>query len=102
MEYEIECLLGAYEHGRLSRRQLVRGLAVVATAASAAPASGSTFQGVAINHIALRATNIPRSRDFYQKLLGLPILQESEGNCFLGIGKNTTASQSRASSQMRS
>ena len=52
------------------------------------PADGSTFQGVALNHIAIRVTNVPRSRDFYQKHLGLPVIHESETNCFLGLGKN--------------
>src|SRR5205823_2409683 len=51
-------------------------------------ADGSTFRGVALNHIAIRVTNVPRSREFYHKHLGLPVIHESEANCFLGLGKN--------------
>jgi catechol 2,3-dioxygenase-like lactoylglutathione lyase family enzyme len=39
-------------------------------------------------HIAIRVTDVERSRDFYQKLLGLPVIHEAQENCFLGVGKN--------------
>lgn len=51
----------------------------------------STFQGTGINHIALRVTDIARSRDFYQEHFGVPVVRESESNCFLGLGKNFLA-----------
>ena len=88
MEQLISRLLEGYERGRVTRRRLIQGLGAIAAASYAVPADGSTFQGVALNHIAIRVTNVPRSRDFYQKHLGLPVLHESETNCFLGLGKN--------------
>jgi catechol 2,3-dioxygenase-like lactoylglutathione lyase family enzyme len=88
MEAMISNLLASYEFGKVSRRQLIQGLAALATSARAMPALASTFQGVALNHIAINVTNVRRSRDFYQKLLGLPVVRESESNCFLGLGKN--------------
>ena len=88
MEQIISKILERYERGKISRRQLIQGLAAIATLAPTAPAFGSTFQGVAINHIALRVTSVQRSRDFYQKLLGLPVIRESQSDCFLGLGKN--------------
>jgi hypothetical protein len=36
----------------------------------------STFKGVGLNHIALRVADIPRSKKFYQELLGLPFISE--------------------------
>ena len=87
MQQIISRMLEDYDHGRLSRRQLIQGLVAI-TAGCAAPASGSTFRGMALNHIAIRVTNVQRSRDFYQKHFGLPILHEAETNCFLGLGKN--------------
>jgi len=84
----ISDLLASYEHGRLSRRQLVQGLAALAAGGYAVPASGSTFQGRGLNHIAIRVSNVPRSRDFYEKVFGLPLIRESESSCFLGLGKN--------------
>ena len=88
MEQLISRLLEGYERGRVTRRRLIQGLGAIAAAGYAVPADGSTFQGVALNHIAIRVTNVPRSRDFYQKHLGLPVIHESETNCFLGLGKN--------------
>lgn len=84
-------MLRNYEHGKITRRKLIQGLAAMATAAYAAPAFGSTFDGVSINHIALRVTDVQRSRDFYQKHFGLPVIRESRSDCFLGIGKNFLA-----------
>ncbi len=88
MEQLISKMLQGYELGKVSRRQLIQGLAAVAASAYTIPAYGSTFQGVALNHIALRVTNVQRSRDFYQKHLGMPVIHESQENCFLGLGKN--------------
>ncbi len=88
MEQIISNMLESYELGRVSRRQLIQALACVATASFAAPAYGSTFQGVGLNHIAIRVTDVQRSRDFYRKLFGMPVIRESQDNCFLGLGKN--------------
>jgi catechol-2,3-dioxygenase len=88
MESIISAMLGRYEEGKISRRQLVGGLTAVAAASPTAQAAPSTFQGVEINHVALNVADLQRSRDFYQKHLGLPVVQESAGSCFLGMGKN--------------
>jgi catechol 2,3-dioxygenase-like lactoylglutathione lyase family enzyme len=87
MSEVISRMIENYEHGRLSRRALIQGLATIA-APYPALASGSTFRGVGLNHIAIRESSGQRSRDFYQKLLGLPVIRDSESNCFLGLGKN--------------
>ncbi|MGH8246246.1 MAG: VOC family protein [Gammaproteobacteria bacterium] len=94
MQEMIGDLVRAYEAGRVSRRQLIQGLAAIAGAAAAVaapPQVPSTFSGVSINHTALRVTNIARSRDFYQKHFGLPVIQQSESQCFLGLGPNFLA-----------
>ena len=88
MKQLISNMLESYEGSRVSRRQLIQGLAAIAAAGYAAPAEASTFQGVGLNHVALRVTNVQRSRDFYQKHLGMAVLHESQSNCFLGLGKN--------------
>ncbi len=91
MQQIISRMLAGYETGRIDRRRLVQGLAALVAGGTAAPAATSPFQGVGLNHIALRVTDIPRSRDFYQKLLGLPVRSESATNCFLGLGKDFLA-----------
>ena len=88
MKEIISNLLKSYELGKLDRRQLIQGLAAIAVSAHPVAADASTFQGLALNHIAIRVANVQRSRNFYQKHLGLPVIHESQTNCFLGLGKN--------------
>ena len=91
MQKLVSNLLYAYENGRLSRRQLVQSVVALAAGASTVEAKASTFQGVEVNHVALQVTDVARSRDFYQKHLGLPVVSESARNCFLGLGRNFLA-----------
>lgn len=105
METAIDGLVQQFEAGRLNRRQLVQrlgtlaALAVPAGRAVASPAGGtlseqgggSTFQAVGLNHIALSVTDIPRSRDFYVRHLGLTVSRESDSSCFLDCGDNFVA-----------
>jgi catechol 2,3-dioxygenase-like lactoylglutathione lyase family enzyme len=86
MERIISEMLRQYESGSTSRRHLIHGLSALALAASPGLAAESTFKGVGLNHIAIRVADIRRSRDFYQKHLGLPLMSESETSCFLKMG----------------
>jgi len=99
MESEVGRTLDQYETGRLTRRELVARLAALAAAAGAggrlgaAPEeTGSTFEAVGLNHVALRVTDVERSRDFYLKHLGLRVARESlPGSCFLDCGPDFVA-----------
>ncbi len=102
MENEITRLVERYETGRMTRRQLVSRLgSLVAVLGGAGTILGAddaakkekagTFKGVELNHIALRVTDVPRSRDFYVKTLGLEVQREGRNNCFLGCGQNFVA-----------
>ena len=82
----ISAILNRYESGQVSRRRLIQALAALTAAAPAVSAAESTFKGVGLNHIAVRVTDIPRAKAFYQDLLGLPLISESEGSCFLKLG----------------
>jgi metallothiol transferase len=87
MRQLISALLDLYEGGAISRRQLVEGLAGIAAAGSiSATGPESTFRGLGLNHIALRVTDVPRSRDFYRKHFGLPVIRDGSSSCFLGLG----------------
>ncbi len=90
MRRVISDMLESYERGRINRRQLVKAVAMLATAAHS-HASRFPFQGSNINHVALNVTDLDRSRDFYQDLLGMPVVRESRNSCFLGLGKNFLA-----------
>jgi catechol 2,3-dioxygenase-like lactoylglutathione lyase family enzyme len=86
MERTISKLLDQYEQGNVSRRTLIRSLSALALTQSPAPAANSTFKGVGLNHIAVRVGDIRRSREFYQRHLGLPLISESESSLFLKLG----------------
>lgn len=52
---------------------------------------GSLFTAVEFNHMALSVSDVGRSREFYQMLLGLPVTSQGARNTFLGMGKNFLA-----------
>lgn len=101
METHIAHLLNQYETGTMTRRQLVAGLGSLvallggsgyARSAEIEPArAGSTFEATEVNHIALRTTDVGRSRDFYVKHLGLSVSREGANNAFLTCGNNFLA-----------
>jgi catechol 2,3-dioxygenase-like lactoylglutathione lyase family enzyme len=85
MKRTISRLLKAYEKGRMSRRDLVQGLALMAATAETASAAG--FQGNSINHLSLYVSNLDRSTDFYQRTFGCKV-NKRDGNNQLVFGKN--------------
>ncbi|HVR35728.1 MAG TPA: VOC family protein [Methylomirabilota bacterium] len=100
MQHEIEQMLHDYETGRVTRREMVTRLGTIAALMAGAgrvigaenpPAGGSTFQATELNHIALRVTDIPRSRDFYLKHLGMEVSRDSASSAFLNFGNNFLA-----------
>ncbi len=91
MKHIIRSILDRYESGEIKRRDLIGLLAALATAAPATAAPKTPFHGVGLNHLAVRVTDIPRARTFYQNLLGLPLISESSGSCFLGLGNEFLA-----------
>ncbi len=99
MEADIERIVRDFECGQLSRRQLIvhlTGLVGAVVAASrvsaAADGSASTFQATDINHVALRVTDVARSRAFYEKHLGLTLMSDrGSSSVFLRCGKDFLA-----------
>ena len=85
MNHIVESMLDRYEAGRITRRQLVQGLAAFACAAQAAPAE-PVFPAKTLNHVTLSVSDIDRSKNFYQKIFGLPVLRQTEKGCNLGLG----------------
>jgi catechol 2,3-dioxygenase-like lactoylglutathione lyase family enzyme len=91
MEHIISRLLAEYEHGKVSRRQLIRTLAVAATATStvktaeaAAPANA-----VSINHVSMQVADYTKTRDFYAGLLGMKVSDDDgKTQCRLTFGDN--------------
>ena len=99
---EIDNMVEDFEHGRISRRQLVAGLVASAAAMSGLPVlggaradaqeAGGTFEAKGIDHVALRVTDVARSRDFYVRHLGLEVSRDnSPSSCFLDCGPDFLA-----------
>jgi catechol 2,3-dioxygenase-like lactoylglutathione lyase family enzyme len=92
VEHQISDLVGRFERGKLSRRELVQALAMIAAggaAAQAAPLKSST-----INHTSVLVTDMPRSIDFYGRVFGLSVVNEDKPNRIarLGIGRKVLVS----------
>src|SRR5512138_3358354 len=98
MPFELERLVDLYDGGRLSRRQLVQGILAlgishnVGAPRASTSQSQSLFRTRTINHVTIYASDVARSKAFYQRLTGLPIRSEDKGSCefrlehgFLGL-----------------
>ena len=102
MHQEMERLVGLYDRGTLSRRQLLQGLFALGVGPylGTPPAgslgkpgpTGPLFNTRTLNHVTLYASSVARSKAFYQRLTGLPIQAEDRDFCefrlengFLGI-----------------
>jgi len=102
MNDEFERLFTMYDGGHLNRRQLLQGLlglglgsGVVSTRSDASASDGlrePLFHAHTINHVTIRAADVPRSKAFYQSLTGLAVRAEDKDFCefrlehgFLGL-----------------
>lgn len=98
MESAVNRLVEDFEKGIMTRRELVKHVAGIATAAALAggtsrafAAETSTFKATGVNHIALNTPDILVSRDFYVKHLGMKVVREGNSNCFMTCNDNFIA-----------
>ena len=92
MEAIISNLVRSFERGALTRRELIRGLAML-TAASGTAAAGlqeTGFKGARIDHVSIQVSNLQRSIDFYQKLFGFTVVSEDKNNEIVRLGITKT------------
>ncbi len=87
MQHVISDLVSRFEHGRLSRRELIQALTAVAVA-SGTTASAASLKAGSINHASVLVTDMARSIDFYNRVFGLSVMNEDKANKIsrLGIG----------------
>lgn len=92
METIISKLVASFEKGTLTRRELIRGLALLASASgtAAAAAQESGFKGAKIDHVSIQVTDLQRSIDFYQKLFGFSIVSQDKNNEIVRLGITKT------------
>ena len=88
----IESLVDKFTEKKLTRRQLVASLLAATGAATVSPAiMGQTAEPVAVgrsmNHVSLSVTDVQRSADFYNRVLGMEIISRpSNGGLNMGLG----------------
>jgi catechol 2,3-dioxygenase-like lactoylglutathione lyase family enzyme len=85
VENTVSTLLSQYERGKMSRRELVQGLALLALTGSVASAAG--FKAGTINHVSLQVSDMKKSAEWYKNAFGLSELKSEEKNVImLGVG----------------
>ena len=94
MENVIAKLLEDFDRGGMTRRQLIKSLAIVATvAAETTPAlaeKAKGFRAVAVNHISYQVADYAKTRDFYADLLGMKVVGDTGTQCNLILGDTNT------------
>lgn len=92
METVISQLVVNFEKGALTRRELIRGLALLVSAGgtAAAAAEETGFKGAKIDHVSIQVTNLQRSIDFYQKLFGFSVVSQDKNNEIVRLGITKT------------
>jgi catechol 2,3-dioxygenase-like lactoylglutathione lyase family enzyme len=91
MESIISDLVSRFEKGALSRRDLVRGLAVLAAGGTGAAAQeGIDFKSANIDHVSIQVTDLQRSVEFYQKMFGFSVVSEDRPLQIVRLGVNRT------------
>jgi catechol-2,3-dioxygenase len=115
-EHIVAKLLGDFERGKMTRRQLIQSLALAATAASAggavpgvlsaaaaptaaagsaAPAEGLAAPATYINHISYQVADYTKTRDFYSGLFGMKVTNDDGKQCRLVFGNNILIARNR-------
>jgi catechol 2,3-dioxygenase-like lactoylglutathione lyase family enzyme len=86
VKHVISDLVGRFERGQLSRRELIQTLTLVA--AAGASASAAPLRSGSINHVSVLVTDMARSIEFYNRVFGLSVQNEDKANKIsrLGIG----------------
>jgi catechol 2,3-dioxygenase-like lactoylglutathione lyase family enzyme len=91
METIISDLLGRFEKGSLSRRDLVQGLAMLAASGTVASAQEEIdFKTADIDHVSIQVADLQRSIDFYQKMFGFSVVSEDKPRQIVRLGNTRT------------
>jgi len=88
MESVISDLVARFEKGGLTRRELVRGLAMLggASGVAAVAAQSTDFKGASIDHVSVQVADLQRSMEFYQKIFGFTVVSEEKPLGIIRLG----------------
>jgi catechol 2,3-dioxygenase-like lactoylglutathione lyase family enzyme len=91
MEAIVSSLVSRFEKGLLSRRDLVRGLTMLAAGGTAASAQeGLNFKAATIDHVSIQVADLRRSSEFYQKMFGFKEVSGEPARNILRLGNTRT------------
>jgi len=98
MEHVISSLVRDYEHGRITRRQLIQTLAVGVTAVSGVAAvEAAPANATYINHVSMQVADYKKTRDFYAGLFGMNVTgDDGKTECTLRFGDNSIIARNAA------
>lgn len=99
MEHIIGKLLQDYEHGRMTRRQLIQTVAIAAAAASGVDtAEAAPANAIYINHVSMQVADYAKTRDFYAGLFGMKVTDDDgKTQCRLTFGDNIVIARNATS-----
>jgi catechol 2,3-dioxygenase-like lactoylglutathione lyase family enzyme len=87
VEHAISDLVHRFETGRITRRELVGALALIA--AGGATARAAPLPAATLNHVSVLVSDMQRSIDFYDRVFGLRVLDEDRPNRIARLGTDT-------------
>lgn len=93
MEEMISRMVREFEDGRVSRRELVKSLALVAGLVPASATGGYRAEGgfktLSLDHISYQVADYRRTRDFYSDLMGMTVSgDDGKSQCLLQFGES--------------
>ena len=91
MEALVEKMLGDYERGTLSRRQLavtLAGLASLAAGGTTAARAAPSLKAITLNHVTVRVPDLQKTSRFYQQFFSMKLAQQSETMHILSVGES--------------
>src|SRR5215471_13958027 len=100
MEEIVGMLLHDYEHGKMSRRQLIQTLTAAAMASAAInPAEAAVpARALSINHVSMQVADYAKTRDFYAGLFGLTVSNDDgKTQCRMTFGDNILIARNASS-----
>lgn len=80
-------MIGQFERGAMTRRQVALALIALFSATPSALAAPD-MKAVTLNHVTLKVADVQRTSKFYQDVFGMPLKQHSEKTHILGVGKS--------------
>jgi catechol 2,3-dioxygenase-like lactoylglutathione lyase family enzyme len=93
LKHTISKILKGYEDGKVSRREVVQALALLAAGSGTASAAG--FQVSAIDHVSIYVSDLRRSSEFYSRVFSCPVRPDQKAGVvqvLLGRGAITLRS----------